>query len=52
MAQESESKVGVCISRRAQLIPEKADEKISESRRKTADKKKQQAEEPLYLYRL
>ncbi len=52
MAQESESEVDVCTSRCAQLIPGDADEKDSASRRKSAEKKKQQAEDPLYLYRL
>lgn len=51
MVQESESKIGVYVSSHAQLIPE-ADEKSSESRKTSAEKKKQQAKEPLYLYRL
>jgi hypothetical protein len=52
MAEDSESKVEVYLPRRIQLTPKSAETAISYSNRKPAEKKKQETDEPIYLYRL
>jgi hypothetical protein len=52
LAQESESKVDVYTSRRVQVIPKRASEMPSVSVGKSAEKRKKQVDEPLYIDRI